>query len=182
MGKAADSLRIGLALDFIGALDLVAIRLWRKRLLLGSWATVDQPSCINDERKWCPINFETFWLRPSHAQLVHSQCQIPSNHDEGADIEPDIIRDQIVNTAALLGAPFRSTDDLFAIAMSAVDEILAHVETQRLNGGLAQVNAGYKIYRQQQTAKNEKAVPYSAHLHAFTRSIVTEAAKVAHVI
>jgi len=181
MGNAAEMVRIGLALDFIGALDLAAIRIWGMPNKPGCWATFE-PSPQLVESKLDPINFETFWLKPSHAQLVHSLCRAPADHHEGADTDPKVLRDHIVNTAAHLGAPFRSTAEVVAVAYAAVDQILAHVETQRLNGGLAQVNAAYKLYRQQQAAKNERAIPYSAHLHAFTKQLVTMAARTAEVI
>jgi hypothetical protein len=54
--------------------------------------------------------------------------------------------------------------------------IVAHVKATNQSGGLKQVNAQYKRYRQAQVAKAEKAVPYAKFLERFTATIVREVA------
>ena len=90
---------------------------------------------------------------------------------------PAVVRDDVVNAAALLGACWQTTSDIQAQASNAVDEIIARVEGWRQSGGLAKVNAAYKTYRQNQIAKGESAITYTAHVEAFTRSLVVLAAQ-----
>lgn len=128
--------------------------------------------------------FDALWFaKAAHAELVLMSYRdnfesVGALRPQGwVDLAAREVRDHIVNTAAGLGARWRSGDEMQADAAVAVDEILASVEAQRQSGGLAQVNAAYKIYRQQQIERNEKAAPYSAHLLAFTRSLVVLAAQ-----
>lgn len=116
---------------------------------------------------------ETLWFsKPQHAEIVFAQCP------EGwVDCTAAELLDTVVNTAATLGASFRTTAEVEAEAASAVAEITAKVEEMRRSGDLAKVNATYKAYRVSQSAKGEKAIPYSAHLAAFTRSLVVLAAQ-----
>jgi len=127
--------------------------------------------------------FDALWFaKAAHAELVLMNCRSDfgaigaARPDNWIDLAACEVRDHIVNIATGLGASWRSGSELQADAARAVDEILASVEAQRRTGGLARVNAEYKFYRQQQTAKGAKAVPYSAHLAAFTRSLVVLAA------
>jgi hypothetical protein len=132
---------------------------------------------------------DALWFsKAAHAELVVMNC-----HDDflalGAE-RPDgviglsarAVRDHVINVAAGLGASWRTIAEMKADALIAVEEIIEHVEHQRRIGGLAKVNASYKIYRQAQTAKGEKAVPYASHLGAFTMSLVVLAAQNAKAI
>lgn len=133
--------------------------------------------------------FDALWFaKPSHADLVLMNCRddfasLGAIDRQGwIDLSARTVRDHVVNVASGLGAVWRSEAELRADASNAVEEIIANVEAQRRTGGLARVNAAYKIYRQRQTAKNEKAMPYAAHLAAFTRSLVVLAAANADLI
>lgn len=128
--------------------------------------------------------FDVLWFaKPAHAELVLMNCRDDFaslgalRPDDWIDLSARTVRDYVVNIASLLGAAWRSEAEMRAGASIVVAEIIAEVEASRQSGGLAQVNTAYKIYRQQQTAKGEKAVPYSAHLDAFTRSLVVLAAQ-----
>lgn len=117
--------------------------------------------------------FDTLWFaKHHHAELVLTQCP-----DDPIHRPAGTVRDDVVNVAAMLGARWRTGAEVEALAANAVAEVIAEVERQRRNGGLAQVNRSYKIYRQQQAAKGAKAAPYSTHLMAFTLSLVKLAAQ-----
>jgi hypothetical protein len=117
--------------------------------------------------------FDTLWFaKHHHAELVLTQC--PDSPVRGPAAS---VRDDVVNVAAMLGARWQTGAEVEALAAAAVAEVVAHVEEQRQKGGLAQVNRSYKIYRQRRMARGEKVMPYSAHLHAFTLSLVKLAAQ-----
>jgi hypothetical protein len=117
--------------------------------------------------------FDTLWFAKSqHAELVLAQCP-----DGWTNIRPEELRDHVVNAAAVLGASFRTATEVEADAADAVAEIIAQVETMRQSGGLTKVNRDYKIYRQTQIARGQRAVSYTEHLDAFTRSLVVLAAQ-----
>jgi hypothetical protein len=121
--------------------------------------------------------FDALWFsKPAHAEFVLANC-CQGYHEGWFDLPAREVRDRVINVAAVIGARWRSSAELQADASNAVAEIIEHVEHQRQIGGLCKVNASYKIYRQQQAAKGEKAMPYAAHLAAFTRSLVTLAAQ-----
>lgn len=160
MGK-----RDALVEAYLGALDA--------RAVLIQAAPNGQPARISTEADPQFNLFAVLWFSKSaHAELVLAQC--PAGW---VDVAPAALRDEVINAAAALGAPWRTTEEVRVEASIAVAEIIASVEASRQSGGLAQVNASYKIYRQQQVAKGEKAMPYSAHLQAFTRSLVVLAAQ-----
>jgi hypothetical protein len=118
-----------------------------------------------------------------HAELVLMNVRsdfeaLGADRPQGwVDMPARAVRDHVVNVAAGLGASWRTATEVRADASHAVAEIIVQVEQQRRAGGLAQVNAQYKIYRQGQVARGEKAAPYSVHLTAFTRSLVVLAAQ-----
>lgn len=117
--------------------------------------------------------FDTLWFaKQQHAELVLAQCP------EGwCSLSPAVLRDEVVNAAASLGASFRTTAEVEVDASNAVEEIIMQVENRRQNGDLAKVNRDYKAYRQAQVARGQKAVSYSTHLATFTRSLVVLAAQ-----
>lgn len=128
--------------------------------------------------------FDMLWFeKPQHIELVLSQCQSDiratgaERPDGWIDLSAQEVRDLVVNAAAMLGATWKTGAEIEADASNAVAEIVEDVEIRRQSGGLSQVNRDYKIYRQRQLASGQKAIPYSAHLDAFTRSLVVLAAK-----
>jgi hypothetical protein len=84
----------------------------------------------------------------------------------------------IERTAANLGAPFQTPAEL----REAAAEIVARVDAMRQAGGLKQVNAEYKRYRQAQAAKAERATPYAVFLQRFTATIVRDVAATGRAI
>jgi hypothetical protein len=134
----------------------------------------------------CPDRFavDAIWFRkPHHAELVLMQClgdlQIIGAVKPcgGIELSTITVRDYVIDTAALLGANWLTTDEMGQAVKAAVATIVDEVELARQTGGLAQVNAAYKVYRSSQLAKGEKASPYSVYLTEFTRSLVTLAAR-----
>lgn len=126
----------------------------------------------------------TFWFaRRAHAELVLFRCR--DDYDAVGAMRPDDwidapasdVVDTIGATAWRLGAEWRSEEQIAAQASRAVTEILDHVETSRRTGKLAAVNAAYKAYRKSMIAEGARAISYSAHLHAFTVSLVELAAR-----
>lgn len=126
----------------------------------------------------------TFWFaRRAHAELVMFRCR--DDYDVVGTLRPDDwidasaadVVDTIGATARRLGADWQTEEQIAAQASRAVTEILEHVETSRRTGKLAQVNAAYKAYRQRMIAEGARAISYSAHLHAFTVSLVELAAR-----
>jgi len=128
--------------------------------------------------------FAALWFgKPAHAELVMARC-LADIKSVGAmcpqgwiDLPAIEVRDALINVSGMLGAVWRTEHQLQREAEEAVEEVVARVEASRQNGGLADVNRSYKIYRQTQMRKGEKAVPYSAHLRAFTKSLVVLAAE-----
>jgi hypothetical protein len=143
-----------------------------------------QPSKVSFQPDRKLDTFDTFhFIKAQHAELVALRTRADleaigaMRSEDWVDLPAREVRDAIVNASAQLGAIWQTSDQVHTQAQAAVDEIIAHVEVSRASGGLAQVNAAYKRYRQQQQASGQKAVPYSAHLGAFTKSLVTLAAK-----
>ncbi|CAN7377719.1 hypothetical protein LJR220_003363 [Bradyrhizobium sp. LjRoot220] len=160
---------------YLGALEA-------KPLLILTGPTA-QPAKISFEKSANLDVFAALWFaKPAHAELVLMRCRddltaIGAARPQGwFDMSAREILDALVNTAAQLGATWRTADLMKADAERAVDLIVNQVEAQRKSGGLAQVNAEYKVYRQRQVERGQKAIPYSAHLHAFTTSLVVLAA------
>jgi hypothetical protein len=125
-----------------------------------------------------------FWFaRPAHAELValwvfqDFRAVGAMQPHKWVDLPPYEVVDKIKSTAALLGARWQTEVQIRRDAETAVAEITRQVEAARQNGGLQQVNAAYKQYRQAQIEKGEPAIPYSAHIAHFTRSLVLRAAQ-----
>jgi hypothetical protein len=116
---------------------------------------------------------DSLYFKPSHAELVLGTIDL----DGWTDQAPAAVVALIERAACSLGAPHHTLAELRKAAEAAVAEITARVDAGRQNGDLKQVNRQYKIYRQQQIAKAEKAMPYAAHLAAFTRSLVEKVAR-----
>jgi hypothetical protein len=104
-----------------------------------------------------------------------------SRRPEGVNPGADLIAilaasiDEGVTTGAM-GAPYETAAEIRAAAEIQVAEITARIKDSNQAGGLKQVNAQYKRYRQGQIAKAEKAVPYAKFLERFTASIVRQVA------
>jgi hypothetical protein len=124
-----------------------------------------------------------WFARPAHAELVCLRCfqdfrAVGVMRAHGwVNLPPAEVVDKIKATAAMLGARWQTQGAIERDAEVAVAEIIARVDAARQNGGLKEVNAEYKKYRQAQMEKCEKAIPYSAHLAQFTRLLVLRAAQ-----
>ena len=64
----------------------------------------------------------------------------------------------------------------------AVAEAVAKIEAMRLNGDLKVLNTKYKIYRQTQMRRGEKAIPYSVFLERRAATIVRQVAATGRMI
>lgn len=83
---------------------------------------------------------------------------------------------------SLADSQLRYLGNVSADKAEAVAEIVARVDAMRQAGGLKQVNAEYKRYRQAQAAKAERATPYAVFLQRFTATIVREVAATGRAI
>jgi hypothetical protein len=63
-----------------------------------------------------------------------------------------------------------------------VAEIVERVKASNQSGGLKQVNAQYKRYRQGQAAKCEKAMPYGKFIEPYITTIVRQVATTGRMI
>lgn len=127
---------------------------------------------------------EKFWFaRPAHAELVVMRCRqdfaaVGAKRTHGwIDLPPAAVVEVVKDVAAALGARWQTEDQIERDAQKVVAEVIASVEAARQNGGLKEVNAEYKRYRQAQIDKREPAIPYSAHIAQFTRLLVVRAAQ-----
>jgi len=124
-----------------------------------------------------------WFARPAHTELVALRCvqdftAVGAMRPGGwVDLPPTEVVGKIKSVAAMLGAKWQTEDQIERDAQKVVAEITQCVQLARLNGGLKEVNAEYKKYRQMQIAKAEPAIPYSAHLTNFTRLLVVRAAQ-----
>lgn len=129
---------------------------------------------------------EVWFAKAAHLELVAARVRSDltalgaARPQEWFDLSGDEVRNAVINAAGMLGASWRTRADIQRDADAAVEQILGHVEAQRRSGGLAKVNAEYKLYRQRQAEAGQTAVPYSVHLMAFTRSLVVLAAENGH--
>jgi hypothetical protein len=119
-----------------------------------------------------------FFFRPSHAELVHLTIGL----DGWIDQQPAALAALIERTAANLGAPYSSPDELRRAAEVQVAEITARVKASNQAGGLKQINRQYKAYRQAQMAKAEKAVPYAKFIEPFVATMVRQVAATGRMI
>lgn len=94
-------------------------------------------------------------------------------------MSPSEILEVITSTAARLGAEWQSDQQAKVEAAEAVQAIVDKVEAARQAGGLKEINASYKRYRQQQVANAERAIPCSAYLQRYTTRMIEEVAKLA---
>jgi hypothetical protein len=143
-----------------------------------------QPSKISTDQEKNVVLVDALWFaKPQHAELVLSHTltdleAIGATRPEGwIDMPGREVRDTLANVAGYLGASFRSANEVSRDAQNAVARITRDVEEARRKGELKQVNAEYKLYRQRQAQRGEKAIPYSAHLANFTRGLVILAAQ-----
>ena len=123
------------------------------------------------------------------AERVHMRLRFKASHwdvvlsiigDDGwRAMAPAELVDLITNAADGLGAPYQTEAEIAIAAEKAVALVLRKVDSLNSSGALKELNTRYKIYRQQQIAKAEKAEPYASFLHRFTASMVREVAGVA---
>ncbi len=101
-----------------------------------------------------------FYFKASHAELV----LLTIAQDGWTDQQPAVVAALIERTAATLGAPYSTPEQLRKAAGLQVDEIVERVKSSGQRGKLKHWNAQYKQYRLAQVAKAEKAIPYSSFL------------------
>jgi hypothetical protein len=143
-----------------------------------------QPCKVSPENDSNLTFIDAVWFAKSqYAELVLKRClddlaEVGAMRPEGwIDLPGGEVRDAIARTARYLGASFSSREEIERNAKIAVDKIVASVEASRVSGGLAQVNAEYKAYRQRQISNGQPAISYSKHLANFTRNLVVLAAQ-----
>jgi hypothetical protein len=96
-----------------------------------------------------------FYFKPSRADLV-----LMTIGKEGVTGKPPAALAALIErAAAMLGAPYRTPDELRRIAEQAVVEVQARVAALNQSGGLKQINKQYKSDRLAQIARAEKAMP-----------------------
>jgi hypothetical protein len=101
-----------------------------------------------------------FYFKPSHAELV-----LATIGPEGLAGRPaGALVDAIERTAAMLGAPHQTPEQLHKAAADQVAEITARVKAAGLSGRLKRWNAAYKQYRLAQLEKSEPAIPYANYI------------------
>lgn len=124
-----------------------------------------------------------WFARPAHAELVALRCckdfqSVGAMRPHGwVDLPPLQVIGSIKVVAAMLGAKWQTQGQIERDAERVVADIVRRVKDAQQDGGLKQVNAEYKKYRQAQIEKSEPAIPYSAHIAEFTRSLVLLAAQ-----
>jgi hypothetical protein len=130
-----------------------------------------------------PVIAKLWFARPAHAELVGFRCfqdfkAIGAMRSHGwVDLPPAQVTEKIKSVAAMVGARWQTQAQIENDAEQVVADIIMRVKVARLQGGLKEVNAEYKRYRQAQIEKSEPAIPYSAHLANFTRLLVLRAAQ-----
>jgi thiamine pyrophosphate-dependent acetolactate synthase large subunit-like protein len=92
-------------------------------------------------------------------------------------LPPSQVVEKINMVAHQLGARWQTQGQIERDAERVVADIVRRVKDAQQDGGLKQVNTQYKQYRQAQIEKSEPAIPYSAHVAEFTRSLVLRAAQ-----
>ncbi|WP_426442028.1 hypothetical protein [Bradyrhizobium genosp. P] len=120
-----------------------------------------------------------YFFKPSHLDLVLGAAGLGT---DPIDEAPAAVAELIERTAAAIGAPFNTAAEIRAAAAVEVEKVTARVEAMRQAGGLKQVNAEYKAYRQAQVAKAEKATPYAVFLARFTAGLVRDVATMGRAI
>jgi hypothetical protein len=124
-----------------------------------------------------------WFARPAHAELVALRCvrdfqSVGAMRPHGwVDLPPSQVVEKINMVARQLGARWQTQGQIERDAERVVADIVRRVKDAQQDGGLKQVNAQYKQYRQAQIEKSEPAIPYSAHIAEFTRSLVLRAAQ-----
>ena len=99
----------------------------------------------------------------------------PPHGESPAVSRADLIQTYISAKTAANIAPTPPAE-LQAEAEQAVAEAVAKIEAMRLNGDLKVLNTKYKIYRQTQMRRGEKAIPYSVFLERRAATIVRQVA------
>jgi hypothetical protein len=119
-----------------------------------------------------------YFFKPSHVDLLLSTIG-----PEGMSGRPAAaLAELVVQAAASIGASFRTPGELQAEAERQVAEITARIRMANQQGGLKQINAQYKRYRQAQIARAEKALPYSAFIEPFIMTMVRNMAATGRMI
>jgi hypothetical protein len=131
------------------------------------------------QKPWAKLWF----ARAAHAELVCLRClqdfrSIGAMRKAGwVDLPPQEVGDKVKSTAALLGAKWQTQNQIERDAERVVAQITHRIKEAQMSGDLKEVNYSYKKYREEQLAKGETAIPYTAYLQHFTRDLVLRAAQ-----
>jgi 2-phosphoglycerate kinase len=79
-------------------------------------------------------------------------------------------------------APHQTPGELQAEAEQAVAEAVAKIDAMRRNGDFKQLNAKYKVYRQLQMERGERALPYSTFLERRVANLLRQIAATGRMI
>jgi hypothetical protein len=114
-----------------------------------------------------------YYFKPIHIELLLGAAGLT---DGAINKPPKVVAVLLEKTARRMHAPYETETEIRAAAKLQVAEITARVKASNQSGGLKQINRQYKLYRQQQIAKAEKALPYSKFLERYTATIVRDVA------
>jgi hypothetical protein len=121
-----------------------------------------------------------FYFKPLHIELLLGAAGLT---DAPIDQPPDAVAALIEKTAKSMGAPYETGAELRAAAEKQVAEILERVNATNQAGGLRQLNRQYKLYRQGQIDKAERAIGYAAYIEQkYTIGIVRSIAATARSV
>jgi hypothetical protein len=104
-----------------------------------------------------------FFFKPSHADLVLATIGLEGMSGK----QPEALAASIERTAAMLGAPYQTPDELRKAAELEVAKIIAKVAASNQSGGLKLWNTAYKQHRRDAAAAGQKATSYAAFIERF---------------
>jgi hypothetical protein len=113
-----------------------------------------------------------YFFKTSHVELLLMTIDLQGWTDQ----QPTALAALVERTATMLGAQYRTPDELRKAAEVQVAEVVARVRGANQSGALKDVNARYKRYRLAQIAKGEKALPYAKFIEPFVMSTVRDVA------
>jgi hypothetical protein len=120
------------------------------------------------------------YFKANHIELVLGAAGLT---DSPIDQAPAAVAGAIERTARSIGAPFQTAADLRIDAEKEVDKIIDRVKATNQAGGLHQLNKAYKIYRQQQIDRAERAISYNRYLEEkYTLRIIRSVASVGRMV
>lgn len=182
LGGAGEMAKAERIAAYIGALNLRAIVV--RTTSAGPFCKIGFSSEFHPSRlkPQTDVAAELWFAKPAHAELVTMTLRndfrdIGAIRDQGwIDLPAADVVEKIDITSRLLGATFRSVDQIEAAATSAVEQIEGQVEQLRRSGGLKALNAKFKTYRADRTAAGLAAMTYGAYLGEFTTGMIRSVA------